>query len=114
MGNLGKLALVLLLCKKLVNIESSLALKCRECSSYLHKKCEHKMNVCIAEDGESCRITRTWSPPNNVNNPSGGHSGCQKNCTTDEYDYSDIAILTNCCDKYDFCNDINIPLDEWY
>ncbi|XP_027267985.1 prostate and testis expressed protein 3-like [Cricetulus griseus] len=93
---------------------STLVLKCEECSSYLHKQCKHKMNVCIAEDGESCMIIRTWSPPNNVNNPTSGSSRCQKNCTIDEYEYSDTAVLTTCCDKYDFCNDINVPVDEWY
>uniref|UniRef100_A0A8C6W5N2 Prostate and testis expressed 7 n=1 Tax=Nannospalax galili TaxID=1026970 RepID=A0A8C6W5N2_NANGA len=106
MGNLLKLGLFLLLCMKI-----ALALKCRECRSYTHKKCNYIMRTCIAEAGEYCMTTRFWTPPYTVNEPKDALSMCMKNCIEDDYQYGiDIALIT-CCDSHDFCNDVNIPID---
>ncbi|XP_028734850.1 prostate and testis expressed protein 3-like [Peromyscus leucopus] len=109
MGNLRELGVVLLLC-----IQIALALRCKQCSSYFNKKCKHEIKTCIAEDGESCMITRIWALPHSVNDPTDGYSGCWKNCKISDYEYGDHSVLTTCCDTYDFCNDIRVPIDEWY
>ncbi|XP_021485917.2 prostate and testis expressed protein 3-like [Meriones unguiculatus] len=109
MGNLQELGIVLLFC-----MQTALALRCRECTSYLYQECRHKVRTCIAEDDESCMTTRLWLLPFKVNEPEDGYSKCQKNCTRDDYNYDDHAVLISCCDTYDFCNDISVPIDEWY
>lgn len=48
-----------------------------------------------------------------VHTPNDAYSRCQENCTTDEYYYGDYTILIKCCKKFDFCNDIAVPSDEW-
>ncbi|XP_052045160.1 prostate and testis expressed protein 4-like [Apodemus sylvaticus] len=108
MGNVQELGIILLLC-----MQTALALMCRECKSYSHHKCIHKMRTCTAKDGESCQTVRMWIPPYNVYMPSDAYSRCQKNCVMDDYDYGDYKVLIKCCKKFDFCNDITVPIDEW-
>ncbi|KAL6030288.1 hypothetical protein STEG23_036186, partial [Scotinomys teguina] len=108
MENLPKLCLFIL------SFETALALQCKECSSYSHKKCKYGMKACTANYSESCMITRIWTLPGSANDPTDGYSGCQKNCKISDYDYGDYSVLTTCCDAYDFCNDIHVPIDEWY
>ncbi|CAO2635567.1 hypothetical protein LEMLEM_LOCUS23169, partial [Lemmus lemmus] len=110
----GRLDVLLLTAQSFSLLLAAFALRCRVCSSYLHKRCKHKAETCVAKDGESCIVTRMWTPPGSVSNPIDGHSGCQINCTEDEYDYSGQAVLTNCCSSHDFCNDITVPTDDWY
>uniref|UniRef100_A0A8C6HA87 UPAR/Ly6 domain-containing protein n=1 Tax=Mus spicilegus TaxID=10103 RepID=A0A8C6HA87_MUSSI len=108
MGKEQELSIVLLLC-----MQTALALMCRECKSYSHQKCIHEMRTCTAKDGESCLTVRLWISPSSVHTPNDAYSRCQENCTTDEYYYGDYTILIKCCKKFDFCNDIAVPSDEW-
>ncbi|XP_032765131.1 prostate and testis expressed protein 4-like [Rattus rattus] len=108
MGNEPKLGIILLLC-----MQTALALLCRECTSYLHQKCLHEMKTCTAKDGESCLTVRMWNTPYSEQVPNEAYSRCQKNCTTDDYYYGDYTVMIKCCEAYDFCNDLLVPIDEW-
>lgn len=59
----GSLGVSLLSAQSFSLLLAALALRCKQCSSYFNKKCKHEVKTCIAEDGESCMITRIWALP---------------------------------------------------